>query len=282
MTARSARWNSGRLESISATVSPRLTPSSASPPASASTRSRSSPHVSATSSPFVRTATRSRKSSAVIRNASAIERACSARRETGAAVVAIARPTLPDVEALAGQSSDVVREADEEEHDHEGEADESCPLHHAEGDRAPPHLLGQRPEDVPAVERQEREQVDHPERQRDHREQVEGLGRAELDALPRDLVGADHPGDLLALLGLEDLGDRLDRPAGEEPHLLHTQLGRGGRPDGRARAVEGEAEQGALGAGAVDRLGLGTDQRVPALDEKYGGVGGEAAVARLA
>src|SRR4051812_11525638 len=170
MTARSARWNSGRLESISATVSPRRTPSAASPPASASTRSRSSPQVSEISSFLVRTATRSGKSSAVMRNASAIERACSARRETGAAVVAM-RPTLPDVEPLAGEPADVVREADEGEHDHEREAHESRPLHDAERDRAPAHLLGQRPEDVPAVERQEREQVDDAERQRDHREQ---------------------------------------------------------------------------------------------------------------
>ena len=94
MTARSARWNSGRLESISATVSPRFTPSLASPPASASTRSRSSPQVIETPSSLVRTATRSGKSSAVMRKASAMERACSARRETGAAVVAMtADPT---------------------------------------------------------------------------------------------------------------------------------------------------------------------------------------------
>src|SRR5215204_5211947 len=190
MTARSARWNSGRLESISATVSPRLTPSLASPPASASTRSRSSPQVIETPSSLVRTATRSGKSSAVMRNASAIERACSARRETGAVEVAM-RPTLPDAESLPGQSPEVVREADEEQHDHEREPHEAGPLHDAERDRAPAHLLGHRPEDVTAVERQEREQVDDPERQRDHREQEERARRAQLDALAGHLVGAD-------------------------------------------------------------------------------------------
>src|SRR4051794_8955915 len=143
-------WNSGRLESISATVSPRATPSFASPPASASTRSRSSAQVSETESSLVRTATRSPKSSAVMRNASAIERAPRARRETGAAVVAIPPPTLPDAEALPGQSPDVVREADDEQDHHECEADEAGPLHDAERDRAPAHLLGQRPEDVAA------------------------------------------------------------------------------------------------------------------------------------
>ena len=50
------------------------------------------------------------------------------------------------------------------------EADDAGPLHDAERDRPPAHLLGQRPEDVPAVERQEREQVDDRQRQRDHRQ----------------------------------------------------------------------------------------------------------------
>src|SRR3954454_1001029 len=201
MTARSARWNSGRLESISATVSPRRTPSPASPPASASTRSRSSPQVSETSSSLVRTATRAGNSSAVMRKASAIDRACR-RRETAAAVVAMP-PTLPDPEAIPRQPADVVGEADEEQHEHQREAHETGPLHHAERDRAPAHLLRQRPEDVAAVEREEREQVDHAERQRDDREQIERLCRADLDALARGLVRAHHPGELLALLGLE-------------------------------------------------------------------------------
>ncbi len=59
IAARSAIANSGRLEIISATVSPRLTPRRASPPASASERSRNCAHVSEISSSSVRTATRS-------------------------------------------------------------------------------------------------------------------------------------------------------------------------------------------------------------------------------
>ncbi len=55
--ARSATWNSGRLPSMIATVSPRRTPSLASPPARASTRCRSSGHVRETLSSGVRTAT---------------------------------------------------------------------------------------------------------------------------------------------------------------------------------------------------------------------------------
>src|SRR5919204_195561 len=56
IAARSQRWNSGRLLNMSATVSPRLTPRPANPPARASTRSRISPQVMETASPLVRTA----------------------------------------------------------------------------------------------------------------------------------------------------------------------------------------------------------------------------------
>src|SRR5829696_6818856 len=172
IAARSAMWNSGRLASMIATVSPRPTPSSCRPRASASTRSRSSDQVSETSSSLVRTATRSGWSSAVIRKASAMVAAPTARDPAAAGAV-MGRPYLrglTDVEALAGQSPDVVRQADHGEPDDEREADEPGPLHGRERDRPAPHLLGQGPEDVPAVERQEREQVDDAQGQRDDRE----------------------------------------------------------------------------------------------------------------
>src|SRR4051794_38785265 len=144
MTARSATWNSGRLASIRATVSPRPTPSSCSPRASASTRSRSAAHVSDTSSSFVRTATRSGWSSAVIRKASAMVAAPTARDDASAAdAVAMAgtyRARLTHVEALAGEASYVVREADHEQCHHQREADEPRALHRRERDRAPADL----------------------------------------------------------------------------------------------------------------------------------------------
>src|SRR5215212_3403614 len=160
IAARSAIANSGRLASISATASPRRTPSRASPPASASTRSRSSAHVRLISPSFVRTAVRSPWSSTVSRNASVIVRAPSDRRVGAAAVSSPMGANLADLEALARQPPDVVRQPDHEQPDDQCEADEPRPLHHAERDRPPAHLLGERPEDVPAVERQEREEVD--------------------------------------------------------------------------------------------------------------------------
>src|SRR4051794_10737905 len=273
-------WNSGRLESISATVSPRRTPSLARPPASASTRSRSSDHVRETESSFVRTATLSGWSSTVSRNASAIERAPRERRVTEAVVVATAPATLPDAEAVAREPPDVVGEADEEQREHEREADEARPLHDAEGDRTAAHLLRQGPEDVATVERQEREEVDHAQRQGDHRKEVQALLGAELDALPRDLVGAHHARDLLALLRLEDLGDHRDRPAREEPHLVEAQPRRGNRPDRRALGREQEAEQRALLVGAVDGRGPDGAALVAALDLEHRRARGAASVAR--
>ena len=56
-------------------------------------------------------------------------------------------------EALPAQPVDVVRQADEEEHEHEQEPDHARALHDREGDRPAADLLGQRPEDVAAVER---------------------------------------------------------------------------------------------------------------------------------
>src|SRR3954453_22635758 len=271
ITARAAMWNSGRLESMSATVSPRRTPSFARPPARASTRSRSSAHVKETESSIVRTATRSPWSSTVSRNASTIERAPTERRVAGG---------LADIEASVGQPADVVREADDEQREHECKADEAGPLHDAEGDRAAADLLRQRPEDVATVERQEREQVDHAERERDHREQEHALLDAELDALARDLVGADHARDLLALLGLEDLGDRLDGPAREEPHLVQAQPGGRHRAHRRPLDVEQEAEQRPLLPRAVDRLGAhGEGLLAPLGPEDPGGPGAGARAA---
>ncbi len=64
-----------------------------------------------------------------------------------------------------------LREAEEEEHDHEDEAERAGALHHPEGHGPAAHLLDQAPEDVAAVERQEREEVDQAEREADQGEQ---------------------------------------------------------------------------------------------------------------
>src|SRR5215218_8228323 len=132
-------WNSGRLPSMSATASPRRTPSSCRPRASASTRSRSSAQVSETSSSLVRTATRSGWSSAVILKASAMVAAPTARDDASAADAVPMAGTylhrLTHVETLARQPPDVVGEADQEQGHDERESDEPGTLHRRERDR---------------------------------------------------------------------------------------------------------------------------------------------------
>src|SRR3954454_5750843 len=198
IAARSAMWNSGRLESISATVSPCATPSPARPPATASTRSRKRAQVKDSASSCVRTAIRSGWVAAVSRKASAT---------VAAAVALLMEATLPDAESAVGESAEVVGQADHEQPDHEREADEAGALHDVERDRPPAHLLRQRPEDVPAVEGQEREQVDDAERERDEGQDLQRERRRDGERLPGALVSADDAGELLALLRDEDLRD---------------------------------------------------------------------------
>src|SRR6476469_2519604 len=155
-------WNSGRLENSNATVSSFFRPSPARPAARLSTRWRSWPHVMVNASPFVRMATSSGLRSTTCR-------------------------TLPHPEARATEPSDVVGQPDHEQHDHEHEPDRAGALHDAERDRPAADLLRHGPEDVAAVERQEREQVPHREAQRDDRQDEDRLREVEAEALLRDL-----------------------------------------------------------------------------------------------
>src|SRR6266480_2418901 len=200
MAAASTQWNSGRLVRSSAIVWPWPSPSPASPAASARTLSEYSPQVMVNSSPLVRSATRSGCSSAVTWKAPQSVDSLSALYSTRSCSVVVASITPPvlglspggycpeqgerelaGLEAVAGEPADVVREPDEEEAQHQGEPDQARPLHDAERNRPAAHLLDYCPEDVAAVEREEREQVDDRERQRDQRDDAEGLPRVVLD-----------------------------------------------------------------------------------------------------
>ncbi len=88
-------WNSGRLPSMIATVSPRPTPSFASPPATASTRRSSSAQVSETLSSVVRTATISGWLAAVRRSASVNVGASTARPTAGEIVLLLSMLPAP-------------------------------------------------------------------------------------------------------------------------------------------------------------------------------------------
>src|SRR4051794_10333065 len=202
----SARWNSGRLLIISAIVSPRRSPSPCRAPASASTCSRSSLHVHSVEPSSVRTATSSARSADVSRKASA--RLVALTPRGGTAAVSPAMPSSYS-ESLAAKRVDVVGQADHENRDDEHEADDARALHDGVGDRLAADLLGHRPEDVAAVERQEREHVDDRQREADDREDLQGIDEIGVDRLAGGLEAADHAADLLArLLGVEELAER--------------------------------------------------------------------------
>src|SRR5687767_1084083 len=121
-------------------VSPLRRPRRCSPAASVSTRSRRSVHVQRVLSSAVRTATSSGYVLAVRRNASAMVEACTS--VTGAAAAELSmRATLPDVEALAGQSSEVVGEPDDEQDHDEEEPHDGRALHDPERDGPAADLL---------------------------------------------------------------------------------------------------------------------------------------------
>src|SRR4051812_29747606 len=71
----------------------------------------------------------------------------------------------------AAEAADVVRQPDEEEHQHERDPDHRDALVDVACHRLPARSLEQREGDVAAVERQQRKQVHQGERERDEREQ---------------------------------------------------------------------------------------------------------------
>src|SRR5690349_128487 len=226
MTAVSTRWNSGRLPIITPTVSPRFRPSLARPEAIFSTRSAYSPHVIETSSPAVRIATLSARSAAVTWKAAQIVSSLSALNSTRSrvSIVAIRPPRklprrrgLSHGEAVSGEPADVIRQADHEDQGDEHEADDARALHRLERNGPPADPFDDRPEDVAAVEREEREEVDDRERQRDQREDRDRVARAFEDRLARRLVGADHAGELLSLFLVDQLRGQRDRLLGHVP-----------------------------------------------------------------
>src|SRR6187551_1287992 len=108
--------------------------------------------------------------------------------------------SLAIAESLTGQrrgltASDavhVVREPDEEEEEDDDDADDGGALVGRARDRAPTHPLGEREGDVPAVERQEREEIEERERERDEGEDAQVLAEAGLERLAGGLHDADR------------------------------------------------------------------------------------------
>ena len=121
------------------------------------------------------------------------------------------------------------------------------------GTGLPRDFLDQAPEDVAAVERQEREEVDQAEREADHGEQQQRLARADVDRLVGDVADADDAGDLLALLRLRRCGRRPRPFCWSTSHIVSTGFA-GGSPGAdrpRSFGAVGEADQRPLRFGVV-------------------------------
>ena len=95
----------------------------------------------------------------------------------------------------AGQTADVVADAVDHEEQQQHDADRAVAVHRHQRDALAPHLLRERPEHVPAIERQEREQVDHREHERDEAEEDERVAGARDDRFVRDFGDADDAVD---------------------------------------------------------------------------------------
>src|SRR4051794_13981078 len=172
---------------------------------------------------------------------------------------------------------DVVGDADVHHEPDEGEADRGEALQELAPERAAAYPFHQRDDDVPAVEGQEREQVQDPERDRDQRQDAQVVARAR----PQRLAGlVDDPHDARDLLPLlrmdesrqarDDLARDVERLAGrplegtrdgilavrdaplEAEEVLAVHLARRDRADGNQRAPARDDHGDAAPLGRLD------------------------------
>src|SRR5689334_15100170 len=123
---------------------------------------------------------------------------------TGAPPPILTPPTLicraeaiPSLSLAPAQSVDVVGKSDKHQHQEECDSDRGDPLVDLPADGFPAQALDDREEDVTAVERQQREQVEDSERETDEPEHQQIPGEADRDDALRDVDDAGRPGDLL-------------------------------------------------------------------------------------
>src|SRR3954467_14603883 len=124
---------------------------------------------------------------------------------TGAPPPIVTSPTLicrseaiPSPSLASAEPVDVVRKPDEHEHQEERDSDRGDALVDLPADRAAAHALDDREQDVAAVERQERQEVQQCKRQADEAEHEQIPREADGDYLLRDIHDPGRPRDLLA------------------------------------------------------------------------------------
>src|SRR5262249_27225422 len=145
----------------------------------------------------------------------------------------------------AAYSTQIVRQAHEEQQQNEADADDRDALVDGATDRAAPNSLEQRERDVAAVERQQRQQIQKSEREADQGQDLEVVAVVRLDRLAGDVDDADRRRDVLAALApLDDAGERAPDPCRHVPGVLRGIRQRGGwvvafvDDAGRREAVE--------------------------------------------
>src|SRR4051794_4389040 len=124
---------------------------------------------------------------------------------TGAPPPIVTSPTLicrsdaiPSPSLASAEPIDVVRKPDEHEHQEERDSDRGDALVDLAADRTAPHTLDDREQDVAAVERQQRQEVQQRERQADEAEHEQIPREADRDHLLRDVHDPGRPRHLLA------------------------------------------------------------------------------------
>src|ERR671930_773121 len=104
---------------------------------------------------------------------------------------------IPSASLAAAQPVDVVRKADEHQHQEERDSDRRDALVDLPPDGPAPQALDDREQDVAAVERQQRQQVEDRQREADQPEHLEVEREAERHRLARVVDDADGAGHVL-------------------------------------------------------------------------------------
>src|SRR3712207_261211 len=127
-------------------------------------------------------------------------------------------------ERLASQPVDVVREADEEQEEHERDPDRGEALVGGARDRPAANGLDDRERDVAAVERKERQEVQEREREADEREDPQVGREPEVERLARSLDDPDGARDLVAAVARNEPRERASGRLGHAPDVSKREL----------------------------------------------------------
>src|SRR4051794_21764200 len=134
----------------------------------------------------------------------------------------------------ADEVEDVVPGREQHQHDHDGEPDPEADLLRALAQRPAAHGLDGVEQQVAAVEKRDREQVDEADRDREHRHEADEPAEApQMRHLPRNLGDPDRARELIGRFPPDDeLADVVEGALHHVPGLLDARPQRAERPVG--------------------------------------------------